>query len=111
MRFKVKIPPAPEVPDTPEVEELEQSDLSSQENESAAPAIPKEEMPGLDDVEAPPKQVWTMSNKMPDEDSKRRDWTRPNRKLAYMYPKVILPGWREKRNPDNEFNDRPVTRP
>lgn len=41
---------------------------------------------------------WRKTNTLPGLDSKKREWNRPNRKLSYMYPNVILPSWRNRRS-------------
>lgn len=39
-------------------------------------------------------EVRRTSISLPATDEMRRDWMRPNRRMSYLYPDVILPSWR-----------------
>jgi hypothetical protein len=52
----------------------------------------------LEKTDAVADKDWQTSLGLPDEDTLRRDWSRYDRKLSYIYPEVILPSWRRKNN-------------
>lgn len=54
------------------------------------------ELPGLPEHNDSGEE-WKHSLGLPAEDNLQRDWSRYNRKLAFMYPQVVLPAWKRKR--------------
>lgn len=84
------------------------ADFSPLSNEPETPLVPaKDEAEESPPADAPPVTVkpeeaetdeaWKHQLALPAEDELVRDWSRYNRKLAFMYPTVVLPGWKRKR--------------
>jgi len=62
--------------------------------------LAKDEGSTVEDIiaEEPVLEADTDSLTLEEEDNMKRDWTRYNRKIGYIYPEVVLPSWRHRRS-------------